>query len=56
MSASILVVDDERAIQETLACCLRTDGHAVRTAGNGEEAMAILAEEDIDRVSSDIIM
>jgi len=56
VSASILVVDDERAIQDTLAWCLRTDGHTVRTAGNGEEAMAILAEEDFDLVISDIIM
>src|SRR5256886_2337461 len=44
MSTSILVVDDERAIQDTLAWCLRTDGHEVRTAGSGEEALAIMAD------------
>src|SRR5712691_4593054 len=56
MSASILVVDDERAIQDTLAWCLRTDGHDVRTAGSGEEAMAIMADRGFDLILSDIIM
>src|SRR5437870_1156178 len=45
MSTSILVVDDERAIQDTLASCLRTDGHEVRTAGSGEEALASAAPD-----------
>jgi two-component system response regulator PilR (NtrC family) len=56
VSASILVVDDERAIQDTLAWCLRTDGHEVRTAGSGEEAMAIMADQGFDLIISDIIM
>src|SRR5213592_176694 len=56
MSTSILVVDDERAIQDTLAWCLRTDGHEVRTAGSGEEALAIMAEQGFDLIISDIIM
>jgi len=56
MSASILVVDDERAIQDTLAWCLRDDGHGVRTAGSGEEAMAIMADQGFDLIISDIIM
>jgi two-component system response regulator PilR (NtrC family) len=56
VSASILVVDDERAIQDTLAWCLRTDGHEVCTAGSGEEAAAIMAGQDFDLIISDIIM
>ena len=56
MSASILVVDDERAIQDTLAWCLRTDDHEVRTAGSGEEALAIMADQSFDLIISDIIM
>ena len=56
MSASILVVDDERAIQDTLAWCLRDDGHGVRTAGSGEEAMGFMAGEGFDLIISDIIM
>ena len=56
MSASILVVDDERAIQDTLAWCLRNDGHGVRTAGSAEEAMAIMADQGFELIISDIIM
>src|SRR5207237_5339159 len=56
VSASILVVDDERAIQDTLAWCLRDDGHGVRTAGSGEEAMGFMAGEGFDLIISDIIM
>ena len=56
MNASILVVDDELAIQDSLAWCLRTDGHEVQTAENGKEAMAIMAAQDFDIVISDIIM
>src|SRR2546426_10536849 len=56
MSASILVVDDERAIQDSIAWCLRTDGHEVRTAGSGEEAMAIMAGPGFGLIISDIIM
>jgi len=56
MSASILVVDDERAIQDTLAWCLQNDGHGVRTAGSAEEAMAIMADQGFDLIISDIIM
>src|SRR5712691_5049539 len=56
MNASILVVDDERAIQDSIAWCLRADGHDVRTATDGEEAMEIMAGEHFDVVISDIIM
>jgi YesN/AraC family two-component response regulator len=56
MSASVLVVDDERAIQDTLAWCLRNDGHGVRTAGSAEEAMGIMANQGFDLIISDIIM
>jgi len=56
MNASILVVDDERTIQDSIAWCLRADGHDVRTAPDGEQAMAIMAGQDFDVVISDIIM
>ncbi len=56
MNASILVVDDERAIQDSIAWCLRADGHDVRTAPDGEKAMEIMAGQDFDVVISDIIM
>jgi len=56
MSASLLIVDDELAIRDSIAWCLRTDGHEVRTAGSGEEAMATMAGQGFDLIVSDIIM
>src|SRR3989442_11910898 len=56
MNASILVVDDERAIQDSIAWCLRADGHDVRTAPDGEEAMEIMAGQGFDVGISDLIM
>jgi len=56
MSTSILVVDDERTIQDSIAWCLRADGHDVQIARDGEEAMAIIADRDFDVLVTDIIM
>ena len=44
MTASILVVEDEPAIQELIAVNLARNGHEVRRAGNAEEALAAVAE------------
>jgi two-component system phosphate regulon response regulator PhoB len=40
MAASILVVEDEPAIQELIGASLRRNGHDVRSAASGEEAWA----------------
>jgi len=56
VSASILVVDDEPAIQDAVAWWLRNDGHDVRTAGDGEEAVTLMAGGRFDLLISDIIM
>jgi two-component system response regulator PilR (NtrC family) len=56
MSTSILVVDDERTIQDSIAWCLRADGHDVQIAHDGEEAMAIMADREFDVLVTDIIM
>ena len=40
MTASILVVDDEPAIQDILTWALSAEGYRVTAAGNGEEALA----------------
>src|SRR5258706_345668 len=56
MSTSILVVDDERTIQDSIAWCLRADGHDVQIARDGEEAMAIIANREFDVLITDIIM
>jgi DNA-binding NtrC family response regulator len=56
MNESILVVDDERTICDTLAWCLEHEGYRVRTASNGDEAVRLLETQDFDAVITDIIM
>jgi CheY-like chemotaxis protein len=43
-SPAVLIVDDDDDIRETLRVCLEEEGFAVRTARNGLEALALLAE------------
>ncbi|SLM32082.1 Response regulator receiver (modular protein) [Desulfamplus magnetovallimortis] len=52
----ILIVDDEIHIQEMLSRNFRFEGYDVMTAGNGQEALDILAEHRIEVVISDINM
>jgi two-component system, OmpR family, response regulator MprA len=40
----ILVVDDERAVRESLQRALELEGYAVELAGDGEQALELLAE------------
>ena len=44
MSAAILVVEDEPAIQELLAVNLARNGHQVRRASSAQEALASIAQ------------
>ena len=44
MSAAILVVEDEPAIQELIAVNLARNGHQVRRASSAQEAMASIAQ------------
>ena len=41
--ARILVVDDDNAIRETLRAILEDEGYRVAVAGNGREALDVLA-------------
>jgi CheY-like chemotaxis protein len=41
----VLLVEDDRAIRETIAELLEAEGYGVRCAGNGAEALALLASE-----------
>jgi CheY-like chemotaxis protein len=52
----ILVVDDESEIAAIVAELLRRDGHVVRTAGDGVQALRCIHEESYDAVVSDIKM
>ena len=52
----VLVVDDERAIVTLLCDFLDAEGFDVLTAGNGAEALTLLAREPVDCVVLDIMM
>ena len=52
----ILVVDDEPLICDAVKMMLDFDGHLVETAGNGKEALAILAERQFDVIITDFEM
>jgi DNA-binding NtrC family response regulator len=52
----ILVVDDERAIRLAIGDLLRADGHGVREAGSGDEALAALEGAPADLVLADLRM
>jgi len=53
----ILLVEDDLAIRESLAECLELEGHAVRAASGGPEALAWLQEGNRPRmVLLDLVM
>jgi CheY-like chemotaxis protein len=55
-SLSILVVDDEPAVRETLAEMLEVMGHRVMLAESGQNALLTLAGNDCDLVFTDLAM
>ena len=53
---SVLIVDDEAAIRESLQTLLELEGYAVDTAGDGLEGLERLAERPYDLVLLDFAM
>lgn len=53
---TILVVDDEPAIQRLLGVTLGNRGYEVLTADNGAEALAIAETEHLDLICLDVMM
>ena len=55
---SILVVDDERAVRESLQRALELEGYHVELAANGESALAVIAEraQSPDALILDVLM
>lgn len=51
---SILAVDDEPGLVRVVKRVLSMDGHRVRTAHSGEEALALLSEEAADVLVTDL--
>jgi len=53
---TILIVDDEASIRESLQTLLELEGFTVETAAGGEEGLARLAEQPMDLVLLDFAM
>jgi two-component system response regulator PilR (NtrC family) len=54
--SNILIVDDEQSYRQLLSLVFEGDGHTIRTASNGREALALLQTEPADVVISDVRM
>ena len=53
---AILVVDDDAEMRELVHDVLKDRGHQVTTAGSGQEALKLLAEQDYAVVLTDLRM
>ncbi len=54
--AKILIIDDERAIRNTLREILEYEDYKVLDVDNGQDGLAVIAKDDIDLVLCDIKM
>ncbi|ACD21850.1 response regulator transcription factor [Clostridium botulinum] len=53
---TILIVDDEKEIRDLVEIYLKSEGYATVKACNGEEALNIIREQNIDLVILDVMM
>lgn len=54
--SSILIVDDEQSYRQLLTLVFEGEGHTIRTASNGREAVELVNEEAPDVIVSDVRM
>jgi two-component system, NtrC family, response regulator PilR len=54
--SNILIVDDEQSYRQLLTLVFESDGHTVRTATNGREALDVIQSEPADVIISDVKM
>jgi DNA-binding NtrC family response regulator len=54
--SNLLIVDDEQSYRQLLTLVFEGDGHSIRTAKNGREALAILQAEPADVIITDVKM
>jgi two-component system response regulator PilR (NtrC family) len=54
--SNILIVDDEQSYRQLLTLVFEGDGHTIRTATNGREALELVKAEPADVIISDVRM
>lgn len=55
-AVNVMVVEDEPHVRETLVSYLERDGYTVRAAGDGKQALAMLATQRADLVLLDLML
>ncbi len=55
-SETILIVDDDKTLVTGLMLTLQAEGYDVLTAGNGLEALEVLAQSHVDLIIADVAM
>ena len=56
MEHTILIVEDEKGIRETVTVFLKNQGYNVLQASNGEEGLALIEANEIHLAVVDIMM
>jgi DNA-binding NtrC family response regulator len=56
VTGSVLIIDDEAGIRESLQTLLELEGYDVETAANGEQGMACLGDRTFDLVLLDLAL
>ena len=54
--ASVLVVDDQAPIRESMVITFRREGYAVAAAESGSQALELLAQKPFDLIVTDLRM
>jgi CheY-like chemotaxis protein len=54
--ADVLVVDDEQTVRNLVAATLESEGHNIREAADGEEALQAILERRPDAIVLDLLM
>ncbi len=54
--ATVLVIEDDTMVRETIQALLESDGYEVALAGDGDVGLAMFARQRPDLVVTDIIM
>lgn len=54
--SNLLIVDDEQSYRQLLSLVFESEGHTVRTATNGREALEMLQQQSAELIVSDVRM